>query len=67
MSPMPSENGRKSSRFKAKGPKMPTINVSHVKNSPHMVFFLVSNSFDQGWVDYKSFVVRYNYSYFKNM
>ena len=21
----------------------------------------------QGWVDYKSFVVRYNYSYFKNM
>ena len=22
---------------------------------------------EQGWVDYKSFVVRYNYSYFKNM
>ena len=22
---------------------------------------------NQGWVDYKSFVVRYNYSYFKNM
>ena len=22
---------------------------------------------DQGWVDYKMFVVRYNYSYFKNM
>ena len=22
---------------------------------------------DQGWVDYKIFVVRYNYSYFKNM
>ena len=21
----------------------------------------------QGWVDYKSLVVRYNYSYFKNM
>jgi hypothetical protein len=21
----------------------------------------------QGWVDYKIFVVRYNYSYFKNM
>jgi hypothetical protein len=21
---------------------------------------------DQGWVDYKIFVVRYNYSYFKN-
>ena len=21
----------------------------------------------QGWVNYKSFVVRYNYSYFKNM
>jgi hypothetical protein len=24
-------------------------------------------AYGQGWVDYKLFVVRYNYSYFKNM
>jgi hypothetical protein len=28
---------------------------------------LLLDGFWQGWVDYKIFVVRYNYSYFKNM
>jgi hypothetical protein len=31
------------------------------------VFKQFSITFRQGWVDYKLFVVRYNYSYFKNM
>jgi hypothetical protein len=26
-----------------------------------------TDPFEQGWIDYKIFVVRYNYSYFRNM
>ena len=28
--------------------------------------FTIILTFTQGWIDYKIFVVRYNYSYFKN-
>ena len=43
------------------------------KNITKLLFFrevvieMVNMPDKQGWVDYKSFVVRYNYSYFKNM
>jgi hypothetical protein len=35
-------------------------------NSCTSVSYLITASTGQGWVDYKIFVVCYNYSYFKN-
>jgi hypothetical protein len=31
------------------------------------IYYNVYYKVEQGWVDYKIFVVRYSYSYFKNM
>jgi hypothetical protein len=51
-------------------------NVLYIKYYAYLItylawlFYLYNNcdiTFNQGWVDYKMFVVRYNYSYFKNM
>jgi hypothetical protein len=44
------------------------ICIFYMKNTETVSVVVVKGSTtNQGWVDYKIFVVRYNYSYFKNM